>query len=51
MTLASPTAGVVGHQNTGRLFLADISVPPSVCTGFGISLTTPFRKAPVVEVG
>jgi NAD(P)H-hydrate epimerase len=51
MTLALPKVGIVGHPNAGRLFLADISVPPSVYATFGISLETPFRESQIVEVG
>lgn len=50
MTLALPKTGIVDHPNTGRLFLADISVPPSVYSAFGIDLVTPFRSGPIVEL-
>lgn len=50
MTLALPKTGIVGHEHTGRLFLADISVPPQVYTAFGIDLETPFDASPIVEL-
>lgn len=50
MTLALPKTGIVGHTNTGRLFLADISVPPQVYSAFGIDLRTPFATSPIVEL-
>jgi NAD(P)H-hydrate epimerase len=50
MTLALPKTGIVGHEHTGRLFLADISVPPRVYAAFGIDLETPFRDGPIVEL-
>ena len=50
MTLALPKTGIVGHTNTGRLFLADISVPPQVYSAFGIDLRTPFGASPIVEL-
>ncbi|HEY5652200.1 MAG TPA: NAD(P)H-hydrate epimerase [Acidimicrobiia bacterium] len=51
MTLALPKTGIVGHPNAGRLFLADISVPPSVYSAFDIALETPFRDGQIVEIG
>ncbi len=50
MTLALPKKGIVGHECTGRLFLADISVPPLVYAAFGIDLVTPFGASPIVEL-
>ena len=50
VTLALPKTGIVGHAATGRLFLADISVPPRVYSAFGIDLDTPFAASPIVEV-
>lgn len=50
LTLALPKTGIVGHDHTGRLFLADISVPPQVYRAFGIDLETPFRQSPIVEL-
>ena len=50
MTLALPKTGIVGHVHTGRLFLADISVPPQVYAAFGIDLQTPFAASPIVEL-
>lgn len=51
MTLALPKKGIVGNEHTGRLFLADISVPPQVYAAFGIDLGTPFGASPIVELG
>lgn len=51
MTLALPKTGIFGHPNTGRLFLADISVPPLVYSAFGIDLESPFRSGAIVELG
>jgi NAD(P)H-hydrate epimerase len=50
LTLALPKTGIVGHEHTGRLFLADISVPPQVYRAFGIDLETPFGESPIVEI-
>lgn len=50
MTLALPKSGVVDHHHTGRLFLADISVPPLVYQAFGIDLETPFGESTIVEL-
>ncbi len=50
MTLALPKTGIVGHDHAGRLFLADISVPPEVYSAFGIHLETPFAASPIVEL-
>ena len=50
MTLALPKTGVVGHDHAGRVFLADISVPPQVYTAFGIHLESPFGTSPIVEL-
>jgi NAD(P)H-hydrate epimerase len=51
MTLALPKTGIIDHPKTGRLFLADISVPPSVYRAFGIEFETPFGESPIVEIG
>ncbi len=50
MTLALPKTGIVGNPHAGRLFLADISVPPRVYAAFGIDLETPFGASPIVEL-
>lgn len=50
LTLALPKSGIVDHPNTGRLFLADISVPPAVYKPFGIDIRSPFAAGPIVEV-
>lgn len=50
MTLALPKTGVVDHAHTGRLFLADISVPPLVYRALGIDVATPFAESTIVEL-
>jgi hypothetical protein len=50
MTPAPLRTGIVGHEHTGRLFLAASSVPPSVYAAFGIDLETPFVPSPIVEL-
>jgi len=52
LTLALPKTGLVESPDVvGDLYLADISVPPSVYLAFGIALEDPFTAAPVVRVG
>jgi len=52
MTLALPKTGLMeARQMVGDLYLADISVPPSVYLAFGIELQDPFAKGPVVRAG
>jgi len=53
ITLAAPKLGLRGLPMTGRLFLGDISVPPSIYTSLGFDLTTAaaFVSASVVEIG
>ena len=48
MTLAAPKAGLRGVANVGDLYLADISVPPSVIERFGTS--APFPRAGVLKI-
>ncbi len=50
MTLALPKRGLMGHPSTGRMFLADISVPVSIYRKFGIEMETPFARSAVVEL-
>lgn len=50
MTLALPKAGLIGSSVTGRLFLADISVPARVYRAFGLTIETPFERSPIVEL-
>lgn len=50
MTLAMPTTGLRAPEYVGQLFLADISVPPSVYRRFGISVPDLFRAGTIVEV-
>lgn len=50
MTLALPKLGMVGHPATGRVFLADISVPVRTYRRFGIEIETPFARSSIVEL-
>lgn len=52
LTLAMPKAGLrEAPEVVGELYLADISVPPSVYRDVGAELAaTPFRKAPLVRI-
>ncbi len=50
VTLALPKAGLARAPQVGRLFLADISVPPLVYTRFGKDVEGLFTGAPIVEV-
>jgi NAD(P)H-hydrate epimerase len=50
MTLALPKAGLAGSAATGRLFLADISVPPLLYQRMGLQVPALFRDGPVVEL-
>jgi NAD(P)H-hydrate epimerase len=51
MTLALPKTGLeFAPTVVGELYLADISVPPSVYTAFGIELDDPFTNGPVVGI-
>lgn len=52
MTLALPKVGLFeAPEVVGDLYLADISVPPSVYAAFGIALADPFSEGPVVRIG
>ena len=52
LTLALPKTGVVkAPQWVGRLFVADISVPPSVYRRMGIDAPSVFREDAIVEIG
>jgi NAD(P)H-hydrate epimerase len=51
LTLAAPKAALAdASQAVGRLFLADISVPPLVYERLGVAYETPFVRGPVVEL-
>ena len=50
MTLALPKRGLRDNPSTGRMFLADISVPVGVYRRFGIEMETPFARSAVVEL-
>jgi NAD(P)H-hydrate epimerase len=51
LTLALPKAGLIGSSNVGRLYLADISVPPQVYARFGFDVGHPFATGPLIELG
>jgi len=50
MTLALPKTGLAGAEVTGRLYLADISVPPLLYQRMGLAVPALFRDGPVVEL-
>ncbi len=50
MTLALPKTGLAGSQVTGRLYLADISVPRLLYQRMGLAVPALFRDGPVVEL-
>lgn len=50
LTLALPKVGLIGSPHVGRLYLADISVPPQVYARFGFDVGHPFATAPVIEL-
>lgn len=51
LTLALPKVGLLrAPERVGRLFVADISVPPSVYERFDISVPALFARSPIVEV-
>jgi NAD(P)H-hydrate epimerase len=53
LTLAAPKTALASRSAAnavGRLFLADISVPPLVYERLGLAYTTPFTRRPVVEL-
>jgi NAD(P)H-hydrate epimerase len=50
MTLALPKTGLAGSAMTGRLYLADISVPLLLLERMGLAAPGMFRDGPVVEL-
>jgi NAD(P)H-hydrate epimerase len=50
MTLALPKTGLAGSEVTGRLYLADISVPPLLYEQMGLAVPALFRDGPVAEL-
>jgi NAD(P)H-hydrate epimerase len=50
MTLALPKVGLLGSAQVGRLYLADISVPPLVYSLLGLEVGHPFATQPVIEL-
>ncbi len=50
MTLALPKTGLAGTAVTGRLYLADISVPLLLLERMGLAAPGMFRDGPVVEL-
>jgi len=50
LTLALPKTGLLGASEVGRLYLADISVPPALYQRMGLEISDPFGSAPVVAL-
>lgn len=50
LTLALPKVGLLGSAQVGRLYLADISVPPLVYGLLGLEVGHPFATQPVIEL-
>jgi NAD(P)H-hydrate epimerase len=51
MTLALPKTGLrSAPDRVGRLYLADISVPPLVWSGIGVAPPSAFARSPIVEL-
>jgi NAD(P)H-hydrate epimerase len=49
MTLALPKAGLAGVSQVGDLYVADISVPPSVMRALGAAAPD-FRESPILQI-
>ena len=50
LTLAAPKTGLVDNPMVGELYLADISVPPSVYDAFGMTFGNPFSEDSIVRL-
>ena len=50
MTLALPKIGLLSAPQTGELYLADISVPPSVYAGMGLGEVEAFAVGTIVQL-
>lgn len=50
MTLALPKRGLAASEAVGRLYLADISVPPPLYAQLGVRPPGLFLTGPVVEL-
>ena len=50
MTLALPKVGLRSHPAVGRLYVADISVPPALYRSLGLVEQQPFATTSIVEV-
>jgi NAD(P)H-hydrate epimerase len=53
LTLALPKQGLMNPQSStyvGELFLADISVPPELYAGMGISVPPLFTESDIIRV-
>ena len=51
MTLAMPKVGLLrAPEVVGDLYLADISVPPSAYSAFGLDIGDLFTDGPVVRI-
>jgi NAD(P)H-hydrate epimerase len=51
MTLALPKLGLYQATEVGRLYLADISVPPLVYKRMGLSVGSLFQDGALLEIG
>ncbi len=50
LTLAAPKIGLRDHASVGRLFVADISVPPRVYDAFDAGPAPVFSPGPILEI-
>ncbi|MFW6204197.1 MAG: NAD(P)H-hydrate epimerase [Actinomycetota bacterium] len=50
LTLALPKLGLANSPAVGRLYLADISVPPQAYARLGLDVGSPFTAGPVIEL-
>ena len=50
LTLALPKIGLRRAPQTGELYVADISVPPSVYAGIGVGPAPDFSLSSIVEI-
>ena len=51
LTLALPKTGLIGSAEVGELYVADISVPPSVYTSIGLGDVDLFTSDWIVRLG
>ena len=53
MTLALPKVGLLNEESrpyVGKLYLADISVPPELYRKMGLGVQNPFEKDPIIKI-